>query len=130
MATRKQNFFTTLTLIGGMTAASLVMIPAMGAESVGTIAGAVFQDTNRDGVQQSDEVGLPDVLLYVFDATGSEYLGNTRTDAAGSFSHGVVGDGDRLVTIAPTSWRDHRADWTPSNAPSIQPSWPVTVTGG
>jgi hypothetical protein len=49
-----------------------------------TIGNLVFEDINRNGVQDITEPGIADVTIELLDASGS-VLGETRTDAAGQY---------------------------------------------
>jgi len=129
MATRKQNFFTTLTLIGGMTAASLVMIPAMGAESTATISGTVFEDTNRDGVQQADEPGWSNQAIWIHGPAGS-IVDVAVTDAAGRFFTSGLTEGTHRARMSYQSWDPIKYEWVPTTTATLQPEAELDLSSG
>lgn len=49
------------------------------------IGNRVWEDTDRDGIQDADEPGIAGVTVELYDAGGTILLGSTTTDAAGSF---------------------------------------------
>jgi hypothetical protein len=59
----------------------------------GSIQGVVFFDTNRDGVQQANELGAPGVTIYL------EGRYAVRTDSQGRFEFPFVSPGPRTLTV-------------------------------
>src|SRR5215813_11566141 len=67
--------------------ASLVATPASAqvtCASGGTVCGLVFDDTNKNGVQDAGEVGIEGVPVVVIDSTNT-VVGSTETGTDGVF---------------------------------------------
>src|SRR6185369_10558748 len=54
--------------------------------AMGTLAGTVFRDNNRDGVMQGSELGIANVWVGVTNDGGATIQGYKYTDAAGMYS--------------------------------------------
>ena len=65
-APRWRNALAALAFLAGL---ALATAPAANA-GTSQIAGAAYQDLNRDGVQQAGELPMPDQQLYLFDGAG------------------------------------------------------------
>ncbi len=94
----------------------------------GTISGTVFQDGNRNGVQDAGEPGWQGHQLYLFDSGGT-YLGTTTSDASGSYAFSGLADGDYRVQYASPSWWPLRQGWVPTTTGSIFPSLSLHLAG-
>ncbi len=57
----------------------------------------VWFDVDKDGVQDSNEFGVGDVTISLFDATGTTLLRTTTTDASGYYQFGPLLPGDYKV---------------------------------
>lgn len=68
-----------------------------GLAGAGGINGLVFFDANRDGEQQADEAGVPEVEVFL----DGRY--RTLTDRAGRFTFPLVGVGVHQLTLTPES---------------------------
>jgi hypothetical protein len=64
----------------------------------GAIGDFVWQDLNRDGIQDSDEPGMAGVTVRLASATGTP-LAETTTDAAGGYSFLGLCAGDYVVNV-------------------------------
>ena len=53
--------------------------------SLGAIGDYVWEDTNKDGIQDDDEFGVPDVTVNLLDANGTTTLATTTTGEAGDY---------------------------------------------
>jgi hypothetical protein len=73
-------------------------VPAAAADAgPWTLSGAVFEDTDRDGVQGPNETGLPGVVV---DLTGADSAQSATTDADGRYAF-TVGGGSFTVAVDP-----------------------------
>ncbi len=82
-------------------------------ERTASLAGSVFNDRNNDGVQDSDEPGIPNtqIRLTGTDARGASVDVTTQTDALGQWTFpGLVG-GDYTVTETQPNGFDDGADF-------------------
>ncbi|WP_461509494.1 beta strand repeat-containing protein, partial [Rhodopirellula baltica] len=94
-----------------------------GYQSVGTINGQVFLDTNGDGVQDGGEPGLPNVDVVITDEFGNSQT--VSTDANGEYTASVA-EGDVTVNVDESDPQMIAgATLTTSNDPQT-----VAVTGG
>ncbi|MGH2919323.1 MAG: SdrD B-like domain-containing protein [Solirubrobacteraceae bacterium] len=94
----------------------------------GVISGAVFQDSNRDAVQNAGEAPLADKQLYLFDGAG-HYVGSTSSDASGKYRFAELADGDYRVEFAAPSWWSLRDNWAPTTTPSLLPKISLSLAG-
>ncbi len=101
--------------------------------SAGTIDGVVFEDLNRDGVQQAGEPGWVDnyVLLYRYNEDGTRtHLGGSWTDQNGRYAISGLADGQYRVELSHVVWGDIRDTWTPTTTPGhYKPVQDVTISG-
>jgi hypothetical protein len=111
----------------GLGAMMLVLSPARA--STGTISGTVFEDTNRNGVQDSGEAAMGSQQLYLFDGAGQTYLGTVVADSTGHYLFTNLADGDYRVEYASTSWQPLRDAWVPTTTGTIFPRHSVHLTG-
>jgi len=96
--------------------------------AAGTISGTVFQDGNRNGVQDAGEPGWQGHQLYLFDSAGT-YLATVTSDASGHYAFGGLADGDYTVAYASPSWWGIRDTWVPTTTGSVRPSVAVHLSG-
>lgn len=87
---------------------SVMLIPAPAAASViipGSIGDFVWNDLNRDGIQNAGESGISGVGVNLSDATNN-FIASTTTDANGNYLFsGIVGSGAFHVQfILPTGY--------------------------
>ena len=94
----------------------------------GTISGTVFQDGNRNGVQDSGELGWEGHQLYLFNASGA-YVANSSSDGTGRYVFAGLADGDYTVAYASPSWWGIRDTWVPTTTGSVRPSVAVHLSG-
>ena len=92
----------------------------------GSIGGFAFQETDRDGVFETDEQSLVERHLFLFDASGA-YLRNTYTDSTGWYEFRGLSVGDYRVEFAPATWWALRKDWVPDTTPGLAPARPVSL---
>lgn len=102
-----------LGLLGGA-----VNVPVAGAQT-GTIAGVVFDDANRNGVQDAGEAPFPGRQLWIDKATGVN-AGYAVTDADGRYWLSGLDDGDYRVWFASSDWDALRNDWVPTTTGSLR----------
>jgi hypothetical protein len=98
------------------------------ASGSGVIQGTVFQDLNRNGVQDAEETGLANVQLYLFDG-GGQYLGVVYSGASGDYQFGGLADGTYRVQFASPSWWSLRNAWVPTTTGSLLPRVTVSLAG-
>jgi hypothetical protein len=101
-----------------------------GSAGSGGIDGLVFFDRNRDGEQQADENGVPDVEVFL----DGRY--RVRTDRNGRFSYPLVGTGQHVLTMVPESvplpWGPAAGDGVKVDVPlrgQVLPKLPVIRVG-
>jgi hypothetical protein len=106
-----------------------VLQPAgAGAEAVGAIAGVAFDDANRDGVRQADEVPFGGHRVYLSDGTG-KYLAWAATDASGRYAFAGLADGAYQIEYAPQTWWEIRETMVPTTTVTIRPRHDLTLAG-
>jgi hypothetical protein len=93
----------------------------------GTIGGFAFQETDRDGIFETDESPLADRHLFLFDGSGT-YLRNTYTGSTGWYEFRGLADGDYRVEFAPAAWSELRKDWVPDTTSSLVPTRRFTLS--
>src|SRR4051812_48030838 len=99
----------------GATAAVIGLVVAPGARAAGgTISGSIFQDSNRNGVQDAGETPRSGDQLYLFDGAGQTYFGTTTSDANGRYSFTGLASGSYRVEYADASWSPLRDNWVPT----------------
>ena len=70
----------------------------------GSIGDFVWQDLDKDGIQDAGEPGIENVKVYLKDNTGA-IIDSTLTDAAGSYSFNNLGPGDYSIQfVNPTGY--------------------------
>ncbi len=71
-----------------------------------SVKGTVFHDVNNDGVQDSGEEGIANVLIQLFDADGN-LVQETRTDAQGDYCFEDLAPGEyKIRETQPTAYLD------------------------
>lgn len=113
-------------LAGAALGALAQVVPA--AASFGSISGTVFQDTNRNGVQDAGEAPWSGINIYLFTGSGT-YVAGTPSDASGLFSFSGLSDGSYQVDIAPSSWTPLELNWVPTTTGSIHPAINLSLSG-
>ena len=69
-----------------------------------SVGDTIWVDTDKDGVLDADEKGLPDVVVTLLDATGKE-VATIKTDADGKYKFTGLPEGSYSVTVtAPTGY--------------------------
>ncbi|MBV9124325.1 MAG: carboxypeptidase regulatory-like domain-containing protein [Planctomycetes bacterium] len=102
-----------------------------------SLAGTVFKDTNRDGVQDNGELGFSGVMLTLTDSSG-KVVATTSTDSNGQFIFKDVPAGSYSLSVAsPAGFRTNGAatvgtvkgnpDGTPLGGAEIDS---ITLRGG
>lgn len=65
----------------------------------------VWNDLDQDGLQDPDEPGITDVLVRVWDSTGSNLVGQARTDSNGYYTVYAIESGIyQFDIVLPTNW--------------------------
>ncbi len=71
----------------------------------GTIGDFVWNDTDEDGIQDANEVGVEGVLVELVDADTGEVIASTTTGADGAYEFSGVEEGDYILRFTtPKSW--------------------------
>jgi hypothetical protein len=109
--------------------AGLVDTTAPARASSHSIAGLVFEDHNRDGAHQDGEDGWSGLVLYLFDADRTTYLGNALTDDNGRYEFRGLAAGSYVVELRASDWWEVWDDWVPTTTGSLQPRMLVDVNG-
>lgn len=127
---RRAGSLLVATLVAGLVT---VAGPAATAAGTSTISGLVFQDQNRNGVQDPGEAPFANVFLYLFDASG-HVVTTAYSDASGHFLFGGLADGSYRVAIAPGYWPALENGWVMTSHPSpgpgyLDPQVPVSLSG-
>lgn len=102
------------------------LVPAHGAAPA-TISGAVYQDLDRDKVQDPGETALSGKQVYLVDATGND-VARTVTDATGRYAFAGLAPGGYRVQYDSLAWWDIRSEWVLPDA--LRPDVPVSVGEG
>ena len=81
--------------------------------AVGSIGDFVWDDTNKNGIQDNSELGIKDVVVKLLDASNSDTeLQTTTTDAQGKYSFGNLSVGSfKVLFTLPTNY-----NFSPKNA--------------
>lgn len=103
------------------------------ASATGTISGTVFQDLNRNGVQDTGEAAFSGFRMDLLDGAGN-WLAATNTDTNGSYSFGSLSDATYSVMVDQQSWMNYWSSWVLTNIPSPSPGYlfpkiPVVLSG-
>ncbi|HEX7259501.1 MAG TPA: SdrD B-like domain-containing protein [Candidatus Saccharimonadia bacterium] len=94
-----------------------------------TITGTVFQDINKNGLQDPGEAPLANKSVYLIDEAGVTRLGFGVSDGAGKFAFTGLNDGKYQVVYGSNDWWEIRADWVPTTTGSVAPKRVVNLTG-
>ena len=109
-------------------ALALPLMPASAAETIGSISGVAFEDTNRNGVPDVGETAWSGHVVYLFDERGS-YVRGATSDAQGLYQFADLPAGTYSVEYASNRWWELRENWVPSTTGSILPKQRVVVDG-
>ncbi|MES2970894.1 MAG: fibronectin type III domain-containing protein [Patescibacteria group bacterium] len=113
----------------GFAIVGVVMLFQSFAAGTSTISGVLFDDANRNGMQDSGEVGIAGKYFWIHKATGAT-AGGVTTDSTGRYSLSGIEDGGYKIFMAGNDWDVLRNDWVPSNnGGSLQPEWTVQLAG-
>ncbi len=70
-----------------------------------SIGDYVWNDLDQDGIQDADEPGVYDVLVRVWDSTGTNLAGQARTDTNGFYAVYALESGVyQMEVVLPTNW--------------------------
>lgn len=70
-----------------------------------SVGDRVWNDVNQNGLQDEGEQGVPNVLVRVWDSTGSNLVGQARTDTNGNYHVYAIESGTyQIEVVAPTNW--------------------------
>lgn len=70
-----------------------------------SVGDLVWNDLNQNGLQDNNEPGVPDVLVRVWDVTGSNLVGQARTDPDGIYHIYAIESGTyQIEVVMPTNW--------------------------
>ncbi|MGL6072827.1 MAG: SdrD B-like domain-containing protein [Fimbriiglobus sp.] len=81
-----------------ITSGTPVTVNRVGVLKLGSIAGSVFLDTNRNNTRDSFERGLPDAILAILDQNGTQ-LTTVTTDANGNYTFFGLQNGTYSVRL-------------------------------
>jgi protocatechuate 3,4-dioxygenase beta subunit len=73
--------------------AGLYQLPS----STASLGDKVWYDTNQDGIQDADEVGVAGVTVTLYDGTGTNVIATTTTNAFGNYIFNNLTPGDYIV---------------------------------
>src|ERR1051326_4798085 len=113
---------------------SAVMLGALGAagsaaaSGTSSINGTVYQDLNRNQLQDGGEAAMGGINLYLLDAAGN-YLAAAGTDSSGHFMFGGLADGSYIVEFDPSVWWSYRSNWVPTTTGSVYFKRSVSLAG-
>lgn len=110
-------------------AVGVVMLIRSFALSNSTINGTLFDDANRNTVQDAGEAVFADKQFWINKSTGTN-VGYAVTDSAGKFSLSGLEDGDYKIIMSSNDWDSLRNDWVPTTTNgNLYPEQTVTLTG-
>ena len=110
-------------------ALTLLAAPAAHAAGSSTISGSVFQDTNRNGVQDAGEPAMGGKMIYLLDGSGANQIAYTTSDSAGRYAFLNLADGDYRVSYSDTDWHAIWQTWVPTTTGSVMPRVQVHLSG-
>lgn len=105
-------------VVGGLT----VWPTPVHAAGTDVISGAMFQDANRNGVQDPGEAPFANVGLTLSDS-GGNLVGTTATDSTGHYQFGGLADGTYTVEVASSTWASLRDSWVPTGFGAPAPGY-------
>ena len=97
--------------------------------ATGTISGTTYQDTNRNGIQDSGEQPFANEVIYVLDSTGQNIIAAQYSDSNGHYSFGGLADGTYEVSFDASSWYSMRDSWVPTTTGTLMPNIWVSLSG-
>ena len=92
--------FTEIISVGPGQSISNVSAGLIRQDMTSSVSGLVWNDLNGNGIRDSGEVGLGDIAIDYYDASGTNLLGTESTDDAGYYSVGGLDAGIYVVEIA------------------------------
>lgn len=98
------------------------------AAGTSSLSGAVYDDANRNGLQDAGEAPFSGQLLLLFDSAGTN-IASTQTDANGRYAFTGLADGTYTVKFATQYWWDLRASWVPTTTGSLYFARTVALSG-
>lgn len=109
--------------------ALLSAVPSASAlDGTGSIDGVVYEDADRNQVQDPGEAPFAGRMLTLFDAAGAP-ITSAATDATGRFGFSGLAEGSYTVKFAPPDWQSLRDDWVPTTTASLYFEHAVSVAG-
>jgi len=125
---RRYHLLTPLLALSLLFVAVGPMGSSASASGSGTIQGTVFQDLNRNGVQDTGEAPLASQELSLFDGNG-QYLAHAYSDTGGNYRFTGLADGAYRVEFGSPSWWALWENWVPTTTGSIYPRRTVSLAG-
>ena len=72
----------------------------LGLYKLASVGDRVWEDTNGNGIQDVGELGTANVVVQLFDATGSTLISSTTTNPSGLYSFGGLRPGDYSLAFS------------------------------
>ena len=116
-------------LLAAVALVTAVFTASATANAASVISGALFQDLNRNGVQDPGEAPLAGKGVVLLDPSGQRQLAYTASDASGRYSFTGLTDGSYRVELDPYDWWQIRGDWVPTTTGSVWPRIAVNLSG-
>jgi len=99
---------------------------ALAATGASTISGVMFEDMNRNGVQEPGEAPFSGVFIDLLNSSGTAVTSAT-TDANGHYAMAGLADGSYTLRVTTSDWANLRYSWVPTSG-DIRMSKPVTLS--
>jgi hypothetical protein len=95
--------------------------------ATGQVTGTVFDDANRNGIQDPAEAPFANIKIYAH-VPGGSFVASGTTDSAGRYSISGLTDGNNYtIQIAAVSWNTYKNDWVATTTGSIAPQTLATA---
>lgn len=114
--------------LAGLVVITEVDVAPAQAAGTGTISGTVFQDLNRNGVQDPGEAPFTNEGLFLYDSNGA-YVASAATDANGYYQFAGLPDGTYSVQFDNPSWTALRDQWVPTTTGTLYYNEIVNLSG-